>query len=85
MSITGRNIRQILAETGQEDIFKVKVSELKRNFKFYDIQNEDKWKVTLIKELTEVKQGSVFLETSHGENLLSNSEIEQIINYVSTC
>ena len=85
MSVTGRNIRQILAETGLGDIFKVKVSDLKKTFKFVGIQNEDKWKVTMIKELTEVKQGSVHLENENGGNLLSNSEIDQIINYVSTC
>ena len=45
MSVTGGNIRKILAETRKDDIFKVKVSELKRDFKFCAIGEEDKWKV----------------------------------------
>ena len=85
MSVTGQNIRHILTETGSEDIIKLKTSDIKRNFKFCEIKNEDKWKVDLIKELTNVKQGSAFIDDNEEENFLSRTEIEDIINYVSTC
>ena len=85
MSVTGGNIRKILAETRKDDIFKVKVSELKRDFKFCAIGEGDKWKVEVIKELTNVKQGSVHIDDENGGNLLTTSEIEEIINYVFTC
>ena len=85
MSVTGQNIRHILTETGSEDILKLKASDIKRKFKFCEIKNEDKWKVDLIKELTNVKQGSAFIDDNEEENFLSRTEIEDIINYVSTC
>ena len=85
MSVTGKNIRHILNETGQTDIFKVKVSEMKKSVKFCEVQGEDKWKPDMIKELTNVKKGSMFLEGENEESLLTNEEIQQIIDYVSTC
>ena len=85
MSVTGRNIRKILNETGHTDIFKVKVNDLKKTLKFCEIQEEDKWKVNLIKELTNVNQGLMSLVAENQENLLSNEEILEIIEYVSSC
>ena len=85
MSVTGQNTRHILTETGSEDILKLKTSDIKRKFKFCEMKDEDKWKVDLIKELTDVKQGSAFIEDDANKNLLSTAEIEDIINYVSTC
>ena len=75
MSVTGKNIRHILNETGQTDIFKVKVSEMKKSVKFCEVQGEDKWKPDMIKELTNVKKGSMFLEGEHEGSLLTNEEI----------
>ena len=85
LSVTGKNIREILNATGQTDIFKVNISEMKKSFKFCEIQEEDKWKTTLIKELTNVKQGSISIEGEDQERFLTNEEIQDIINYVSTC
>ena len=85
MSVTGKNIRQILNETGQTDIFKVKVNDMKKSVKFCEVQGEDKWKPDMIKELTNVKKGSMFLEGENEGSLLTNEEIQQIIDYVSTC
>ena len=85
MSVTGKNVRKILAETGENDIFKVKVSDLKKEFKFFSIEDDDKWKVAMIEELVNVKQGSAQLEGEDGENMLTTSEINDIISYVSTC
>ena len=59
MSITGKNIRQILAETGQSDIFKININEMKKTFKFNPISDEEQWRVNLIKELTDVRQGAL--------------------------
>ena len=85
MSVTGKNIRMILAQTGQEDIFKVKTSDLKKEFKLCAMEDENKWKVEVIKELVNVKQGSARLEGEDGGNMLTTSEIDDIITYVSTC
>ena len=86
MSVTGKNIRKILTKTGHTDIFKVKVNELKKCHKFCAIDEENQWKVKVIKELVDVKQGSVHLEDDGGGgDFLSLEQIEEIVNYVSTC
>ena len=85
LSVTGKNIREILNATGQTDIFKVNIGEMKKSYKFCEIQEEDKWKTTVIKELTNVKQGSISIEGEDQERFLTNEEIQDIINYVSTC
>ena len=73
-----------MTETGHDDIFKLKVSEIKKNYNFCVIEEENKWKVEIIKELTDVKQGSVYLEDEDGGNFLSRSEIDQILTHIST-
>ena len=83
LSVTGKNIRKILTETGHYDIFKVKVTELKKKYKFCAILEENKWKVDVIKELTDVKQGSVYLEDEDGGNFLTRAEIDQILTHIS--
>ena len=85
MSEIGGHSWHIWEETGQEDIFQVNVKYLKRIFKFCPIQNEDKWKVIIIQELTDVKQGAAQLNYEGNENYLSTQEIEEIIKYVSSC
>ena len=85
MSVTGRNIRKILDDTGQDDILRINVNELKRKIKFSSMENENQWKVAIIKELVDVKQGGMMLENEENEKLLSRAEIEEIINYVATC
>jgi hypothetical protein len=42
LSVTGKNIRKILTETGHDDIFKVTVSEIKKNYNFCAIEEENK-------------------------------------------
>ena len=85
MTVTGQNIRHILTETGSEDILKLKASDIKRKFKICEFENEDKWKVDVINEWTNVKQGFAFIEDNDDENFLSRTEIEEFIDYVSTC
>ena len=86
MSITGKNIRQVLAETGETDIFKIDIKEVKKTFKFNEISDEDKWRIKLIKELTDVRQGALHVlgEGDSQDSLLTNDEMLEIIHYVST-
>ena len=49
-------------ETGQEDIFKVDVKEMKKTFKFCTIGDEERWRVKMIKELADVRQGTLKIE-----------------------
>ena len=57
-TVTGRYIRHIL----DENILKIRTSDLKNKFRFCKIDNDNFWKVKFIKELTDLKQGSVSIE-----------------------
>ena len=50
--------------------------DLKKEFKFCAMEDENKWKVKVIKELVNVKQGSARLEGEDGGNMLTTSEID---------
>ena len=69
-------------ETNSENILKIKKSELKTKFKFFRIDDDNLWKVKLVKELTDLKQGSVYIENH--ENMLTRNDIEDIVNFVSS-
>ena len=79
MSVTGRNIRKILDETGHTDIVKVKVNDIEKSLKLFEIQEEHNWKVNIIKKLTNVNLGLMSLVNENQENLLSNDDFHQII------
>ena len=84
---TGRNIRYILNKTGESDIFAVNAQKLKRDYKFALIQPEDQWKVGFIKELTNLKAGSVelnheTLEDDDNDEAFTSDDIEAILCYL---
>ena len=84
---TGRNIRYILNKTGESDIFAVSPQMLKKNYKFAPIRPEDQWKVAFIKELTNLKAGTVELnhdnlEDDDDEEAFTSEEIEEILCYL---
>ena len=56
-TITGRNIRYIKDKIGhQYDLLTVNTSWLKKNIKFCEIGEGDKWRAGLIKEIVDSKQ-----------------------------
>ena len=59
---------------------------MKKTFKFNQISDEEQWRVKLIKELTDVRQGALHVvgEGDNQESLLTKDEILEIISYVST-
>ena len=84
---TGRNIRYILNKTGESDIFAVNAQKLKRDYKFAPIQPEDQWKVGFIKELTNLKAGTVelnheTLEDDDNDEAFTSDDIEAILCYL---
>ena len=81
-TITGENIRNILDELGQEDIFNVKKSCI-NELVFVPIDENDRWKIRFVEEMTNLKQNVLFLEENdHGD--FSLDEISEIINHIST-
>ena len=82
-TVTGKNIRYILTELNQSDIFKVKKRYIKKNFKFAPIQLADEWKVQFVKELTNVKQNVLSIpDDQNGQ--FTPDELDKILNYVTT-
>ena len=59
---------------------------MKRTIKFNPISDEEQWRVYLIKELTDVRQGALHVvgEDDNQDSLLTNEEMLEIISYVST-
>ena len=62
---------------------KIKPSEIKRKYKFCEIEMEDKWKVDFVKEITNIKQN--VLELENDDNRLTTKELDDIINHLVTC
>ena len=82
-TVTGKNIRYILTELDQSDIFKVKKKYVKKNFKFAPIQPADEWKVQFVKELTDVKQNVLSIPDDQNGQFIPDEQ-DEILNYVTT-
>ena len=74
-SITGSNLRKMLLETS-----KLCVSDLQKrdilNIEYFPIRDEDKWKINIINELLEVKDGLLSIKGAQTD------EIDDIISYL---
>ena len=59
---------------------------MKKTFKFNLISVEERWRVNLIKELTDARQGALHVmgEGEDQDNLLTKDEMLEIISYVAT-
>ena len=82
-TITGKNIRHILTELNQSDIFKVKKHLIKKEYKFAQTMPVDEWKEKFVKELTDVKQNVLFIpDDNNGQ--FSSDELSEILDYITT-
>ena len=77
-TITGRNVKKILYEIDETDISKVNLSKINKQIKFCEIPENEKWRINLIKELTNVKLNNLHIQfDNNGE--LTNENIDDII------
>ena len=80
-TVTGKNIEYIRGKTGHScDLFLVTPNMLKRNLKFREIQNEDRWRVGMIKEIVNIKQNILTLD---GEGFTCD-ELNELLDHLST-
>ena len=80
-TVTGKNVAYINRKTGYRfDILSVTPNLLKRSLKFCEMKTEDKWRINMIKEVTDIKQNVLKLE---GEGF-SSEELDELIEYIST-
>ena len=82
-TVTGRNVNFIENEIGSSSILKMKPREIKRRYKFCEIQGEDDWKINFVKEITNIKQNVLELEPD--DNRFTTEELNDLLNYLVTC
>ena len=82
-TITGKNLTHILGNEGK-DVFNIDIRKFTKNIALCHPIENNSWKVNLIKELTNLKLNLLGVQFSDGDELNRN-EIQEMINYVSTC
>ena len=86
-TLTGRNLLTIqkLAET-EENLMNMSISKLKSKLKFCPISENDQWKITLIKEITDLKQNTLEFSTGDSEEdlFLDFDQLTMICNHISS-
>jgi hypothetical protein len=83
MTVTGRNLRFIEDEVPDCDIMTTSVSYFKKNVKFCELRDEDSWKVNFVKEMVNLKQNALKLDTA-GDEEFTHEELDDIISYIVT-
>ena len=84
-TMTGQNVRHLLDEAEEFDIFKINKSEFKRTFKFQEMSAEEEWKINLVKELRDISQNVLSLDDIDGQPAFTQAELNEIRDYVATC
>ena len=80
-TVTGRNLKHIFDMTGQQfDLFSVTPNSLKRNMKFCEPDPVDKWRVRMVREITNLKQGVLELD----DGGFSVEELNELLDYITT-
>ena len=82
-TITGKNIREILKTTDNDDIMSMNVQEVKSKLIFKNIPENEHWRVPLIKELTNIRQNVLQVTFDDGDTL-SMDELSDMISFVTT-
>ena len=82
-TITGRNVRFIQDKLGPScNVLDASPTWVKKNIKFWEIRNEDKWRVDLIKEITNINQQ--VLQFNREDSFLTSDQLQEIVDFVST-
>jgi hypothetical protein len=70
-------VRFVLDITGAENIFEINQNTVKKELKISEINEENAWRVNIVKELVNLKQN--ILTSDENENSLTNKELEEIL------
>ena len=81
-TITGSNIKEILNVTNRTNIFEVKLSDIKK-LKFYEIPEEERWRIDILKELTNIRMKNLELNFDN-EVELNKDEIDDMLSSIAT-
>ena len=83
-TVTGKNIRYILERIGySKNIFEVKVGWLKKNLKFCQIPENEKWRVNFVEEIVNIRQNILKLD-QEDDSFLTSDQLSEILDYICT-
>ena len=82
-TVTGKNIAYIVKLSGYEDIDQVKSRSLSKIIQFDKMKEEDKWRVRMLREITNIKQNVSYLDPTSDESF-ENDQLNDIIDFLST-
>ena len=74
----GNNIKSMLADANLHNIENLSISHLKRNIQYKATAMEDKWKISIVRELLDIKMGAWHIPTFSAE------QVDGILTYVCT-
>ena len=77
MSITGKNLRNILLQTDKRDVDELGKSDV-RSIKYFEIDNEEKWKATLLNEVIDARDATLHVDGFNEE------EMQSLIEFLCT-
>ena len=80
-TITGRNMKLILMQLDKRDIESVNNITLK-NLKFCELPKTEEWRISSIKELTNIRQGKLCVQFDQGIGM-ENNETEDILEFLA--
>ena len=80
-TLTGKNVHYVLSELKKSEISEISPADL-RNHQYCPISEENKWRIDILKELTDVKKK--VLTVGDDDTFFSDDEITDVINYVAT-
>ena len=76
-SVTGRNYREIMLLVGKTSVNDVAKSDADK-IEYFQMENKDKWKVEIIKEIIDVKSTIAEIDNFNSE------ELETVLTYLCT-
>ena len=82
-STTGNNVSYIQDLIGQNcDILDVNPNWLKKKLTFHPMEDSERWRVRLIKEITNINYGVIDLHVEDSsETFLSNEQLKEIVEF----
>ena len=85
-TMTGQNVRHIVDQAKEVDIFRIKKNEFKKNFRFQEMPEDEAWKVNIIKEITDINYRVLALSGDEPEDVphFTQDELNDIMDYVAT-
>ena len=84
-TVTGKNVRYIQDQIGSQcDLLNTSSGWLKKRLSFCPMNHDEQWRIGLIREVTDVIQDVLSLESNNHEKFLSTDELMVIVHHASS-